>query len=50
MLYYDFVHQMFTKTTATASSDFTEDHITLNNEEESGDNIRFQSCLSEGLF
>lgn len=41
---------MFTKTTATASPDFIDDHITLNNEEGSGDNIRFQNCLSEGLF
>nr|CAG4641936.1 EOG090X0AX4 [Eurycercus lamellatus] len=38
---------MFTKTTAATSPDFSEDSITLNNGEHSGDNVRFKNCLSE---
>ena len=40
---------MFTKTTATTSPKLTEDSIILNQQQESsGDNVRFQNCLSEG--
>lgn len=39
---------MYTKTTATTSSDLTDDSIILNQQESSGDNIRFQNCLAEG--
>lgn len=38
---------MYTKTTATISPEFTEDSIVLNNEQGSGDGVRFQNCLSE---
>ncbi|XP_046657442.1 diphosphomevalonate decarboxylase-like [Daphnia pulicaria] len=38
---------MFTKTTATISPEFTQDSIVLNNEQGSGDGVRFQNCLSE---
>nr|CAG4649578.1 EOG090X0AX4 [Scapholeberis mucronata] len=38
---------MFTKTTATISPKFIEDTISLNNQESSGDGIRFKNCLSE---
>ncbi|KZS13765.1 Diphosphomevalonate decarboxylase [Daphnia magna] len=38
---------MYTKTTATISTELTKDSIILNNEEASGDGVRFQNCLSE---
>lgn len=39
---------MFTKTTASANPNFTEDSIILNNEASGKDNIRFKNCLAEG--
>nr|CAG4637255.1 EOG090X0AX4 [Ceriodaphnia reticulata] len=38
---------MFTKTTATIGPELTEDSIILNNQEGSGDGVRFQNCLAE---
>ncbi len=41
---------MFTKTTATTGPELTQDSIILNNQEGSGDGIRFQNCLAESKF